>query len=182
MAGGGIGPGAGGARCSGVRTRPKPYAGAVARRSTSGLTVPNIVSQGLIWGFAVLDSSAQAGSQDGSAAAVLDRLTGVRLDRAARPITDVQRRRDPGTAASDRRAPPPSRRSRPSWADRAILSALARLLPRNRRLHLFVTPRTLLRWHADLVKRRWTLYCSKTCRGALTWGFVRSSTPPCDTR
>jgi hypothetical protein len=25
-----------------------------------------------------------------------------------------------------------------------------------RRHHLFVTPRTLLRWHADLVKRRWT--------------------------
>jgi putative transposase len=45
---------------------------------------------------------------------------------------------------------------RPSWADRAILSALARLLPRRRRHHLFVTPRTLLRWHADLVKRRWS--------------------------
>src|SRR4051794_27613487 len=45
---------------------------------------------------------------------------------------------------------------RPSWADRAILSALARLLPRHRRHHLFITPRTLLRWHADLVKRRWT--------------------------
>jgi putative transposase len=45
---------------------------------------------------------------------------------------------------------------RPSWADRAILSALARLLPRHRRHHLFVTPRTVLRWHADLVKRRWT--------------------------
>jgi hypothetical protein len=45
---------------------------------------------------------------------------------------------------------------RPSWADRAIISALARLLPRRRRCHLFVTPRTLLRRHADLVKRRWT--------------------------
>src|SRR3954452_23204180 len=27
---------------------------------------------------------------------------------------------------------------------------------RNRRRHLFITPRTLLRWHAALVKRRWT--------------------------
>jgi putative transposase len=45
---------------------------------------------------------------------------------------------------------------RPSWADRAILSAFARLLPRRRRHHLFVTPRTLLRWHADMAKRRWT--------------------------
>jgi hypothetical protein len=44
-----------------------------------------------------------------------------------------------------------------SWADRAILAALARLLPRHRlsQLHLIVSPRTLLRWHADLVRRRW---------------------------
>jgi putative transposase len=44
-----------------------------------------------------------------------------------------------------------------SWADRAVLSALARLLPGSqlRRLRLIVSPRTLLRWHADLVRRHW---------------------------
>ncbi len=44
-----------------------------------------------------------------------------------------------------------------SWADRAILSALARLLPRShlRHLRLIISPRTLLCWHADLVRRRW---------------------------
>jgi hypothetical protein len=47
-------------------------------------------------------------------------------------------------------------RPRPSWADRAIISTLARMLSTTRRRHLFVTPGTLLRWHADLVKRRWT--------------------------
>jgi putative transposase len=34
-------------------------------------------------------------------------------------------------------------RPRPSWADRALLSALARLLPNARRQTLFVTPGTL---------------------------------------
>src|SRR3982075_1661235 len=47
-------------------------------------------------------------------------------------------------------------RPRPSWADRAVISALARILSTTRRRHLFVTPGTLLRWHTDLVKRRWT--------------------------
>jgi hypothetical protein len=44
-----------------------------------------------------------------------------------------------------------------SWADRAVLAALARLLPKGRlgQLRLIVSPRTLLRWHADLARRRW---------------------------
>jgi putative transposase len=44
-----------------------------------------------------------------------------------------------------------------SWADRAVLSALARLLPRGRlrQLRLIVSTRTVLRWHADLVRKRW---------------------------
>jgi putative transposase len=47
-------------------------------------------------------------------------------------------------------------RPRLSWADRALISALARLLPKARRFGMLITPGTLLRWHADLVKRRWT--------------------------
>ena len=42
------------------------------------------------------------------------------------------------------------------WADRAVLAGLARLLPRPVWRGLFVRPATLLRWHRDLVGRRWT--------------------------
>jgi transposase InsO family protein len=50
------------------------------------------------------------------------------------------------------------RSPRLTWADRAFLAALTRRLsPASRRqLSLIVTPRTLLRWHAELVRRRWT--------------------------
>jgi hypothetical protein len=45
-----------------------------------------------------------------------------------------------------------------SWEDRAVLAALARLLPgtKLRQLRLVVSPRTLLRWHAGLLARRWS--------------------------
>src|SRR6266508_2884257 len=43
---------------------------------------------------------------------------------------------------------------RPS--DRALLSGAARLLPPARRHSLLTAPQTLLRWHRQLVRRRWT--------------------------
>jgi putative transposase len=48
-------------------------------------------------------------------------------------------------------------RPRPSWADRAVQAALSRLVPRRRWPRLFVAPETILRWHRDLVRRRWTI-------------------------
>jgi transposase InsO family protein len=47
-------------------------------------------------------------------------------------------------------------RPRLSWADRAVIAALARLLSPVCRQHRIVTPATILRWHRDLVKQRWT--------------------------
>jgi hypothetical protein len=48
--------------------------------------------------------------------------------------------------------------ARPRYAptDRLMLATLARLLPRERWSAFLVTPGTLLRWHRELVHRRWT--------------------------
>ena len=47
-------------------------------------------------------------------------------------------------------------RPKPGWADRAVLAALARLLPAVLRARRLVTPGTLLAWHRRLLTRKWT--------------------------
>jgi transposase len=57
-------------------------------------------------------------------------------------------------AVLQRRQP---RRPNVNWADRALLAVLLGVIPKARRqgLRLLVTPDTILRWHRDIVRRRW---------------------------
>ncbi len=57
-------------------------------------------------------------------------------------------------AVLQRRQP---RRPKLDWADRALLATLLGVIPKARRqgLRLLVTPDTILRWHRDIVRRRW---------------------------
>src|SRR5438876_4162700 len=48
------------------------------------------------------------------------------------------------------------RRPRVDVADRALLAALSQLVPRPCWRSFLVEPATLLRWHRELVRRRWT--------------------------
>jgi putative transposase len=57
-------------------------------------------------------------------------------------------------AVQQRRQP---RRPKLTWADRALLATLLSVIPKARRhrLRLLVTPDTILRWHRDILRRRW---------------------------
>src|SRR5690349_619553 len=70
-------------------------------------------------------------------------------------------------ALLQRRRPGP----RISWTDRAVIAALARLLPACRRRGILVTPSTILRWHRHLVRRHWTIPHTRPGRPAIPAGL-----------
>ena len=59
-------------------------------------------------------------------------------------------------AVLQRRQP---RRPDLNWADRALIATLLGVIPKARRhgLRLLVTPDTIVRWHRDIVRRRWAV-------------------------
>ncbi len=58
-------------------------------------------------------------------------------------------------------------RPRYAPADRMVLATLAKLLSRDRWAIFLVTPSTLLRWHRELIRRRWTYPAIGRSRRAL---------------
>jgi putative transposase len=58
-------------------------------------------------------------------------------------------------------------------ADRALLAAVSRVLPRSRWSCFLVTPETLLRWHRRLVADAWTYPHRQTGRPPLDWDVQR---------
>ncbi|WP_084434750.1 integrase core domain-containing protein [Kibdelosporangium aridum] len=79
-------------------------------------------------------------------------------------------------------------RPRLSWPDRAVLAALARMLPKALRVHRIVTPAKLLYWHRKLIAARWrqqkppgrppisdelATFILRLAKENRTWGVVR---------
>jgi hypothetical protein len=67
-------------------------------------------------------------------------------------------------AVLQRRRP---RRPELNWADRALIAALLGVIPqaRRHRLRLLVTPDTIVRWHRDIVRRRWAARSTRAKTG-----------------
>jgi putative transposase len=55
---------------------------------------------------------------------------------------------------------------KPRWqpGDRVVLAVLSRLLPKSAWSALLPSPETLLRWHRDLVRRKWAAYRHRSRR------------------
>jgi len=69
-------------------------------------------------------------------------------------VLGVEERRDPDSASRGGGVAPGNPKPGIDWADRALLAALARILPKALRPHRIVTPGTLLRWHRHMVTRK----------------------------
>jgi Homeodomain-like domain len=76
--------------------------------------------------------------------------------RPARPRRRRQGPGDPGPAPAAHRPATPAPTTRLEPADRALLAAVSRVLPRDRWSCFLVTPDTLRRWHRRLVAGAWT--------------------------
>ena len=78
-----------------------------------------------------------------------------RQDAAAKNVEILMLRHQ--LAVAQRRTPPHELQRKLTWADRAWMTLPAGLLPSTHlaRLRLLVTPGTLIRWHQDLLRRRW---------------------------
>ena len=76
-------------------------------------------------------------------------------------------------AVLQRRQP---RRPKLTWADRALLATLLSVIPKAHRhgLRLLVTPDTILRWHRDIIRRRWA---ARSVRGKTGRPPARTSGP-----
>jgi putative transposase len=81
-------------------------------------------------------------------------------------------------------------RPRLRWVDRVVLAAASRAIPRPAWSSFLVSPQTLLRWHRELVRRKWTYNRKRACgrppldsdtrelilrlgRENRTWGCIR---------
>src|ERR1019366_2429602 len=145
---------------------PRPTSSPWMRRC---LWVPEIVSSAPDLGFLLPDryrgTSSALDSDSGTISyrdlppALPDLRAAVRLAGPAAALRRCQEHRDPGAAPPDRGPAAPGQitpavvgRPGRSWP----LSPRRLSAARRRQLSLIVTPRTLLRWHAELVRRRWT--------------------------
>jgi hypothetical protein len=54
-------------------------------------------------------------------------------------------------------------RPRLRWVDRVVLAAASRAIPRPAWSSFLVSPQTLLRWHRELVRRKWTYNRKRAC-------------------